>query len=186
MWLFDLFIIIIFFNFVNLICRGTDISKYLRESLGLWDNESWLYMFSWRNKKNIMWIPSLIWSYDYYTKLFLLPAGINPGPGWSCTGDKNIPYLPYVFRHTGLSKQCRPRWNTTKHGVSSGSTLFAIHPAIYWTQLWVINCICSNFKTSMARSWGVWILRVNMVMKSILMIWSFTSLSTIFNPCHAE
>ena len=32
-----------FLNFVNLICRGTDISKYVRESLGLWDNESRLY-----------------------------------------------------------------------------------------------------------------------------------------------
>ena len=32
-----------FLNSANLICRGTDISKYLRESLGLRDNESRLY-----------------------------------------------------------------------------------------------------------------------------------------------
>ena len=33
-----------FLNSVNLICRSTDISKYFRESLGLRDNESWLYL----------------------------------------------------------------------------------------------------------------------------------------------
>ena len=40
MWFFDLF----FLNFANLICRDTDISKYFRESLGLLDNESRLYL----------------------------------------------------------------------------------------------------------------------------------------------
>ena len=33
-----------FFNSANLICRGTDISKYFRESLGIRDNESQLYI----------------------------------------------------------------------------------------------------------------------------------------------
>ena len=32
------------FNFANLTCRCTDISKYFRESLGLLDNESRLYI----------------------------------------------------------------------------------------------------------------------------------------------
>ena len=32
-------------NSANLICRGTDISKCLGESLGLRDNESRLYIF---------------------------------------------------------------------------------------------------------------------------------------------
>ena len=32
-----------FLNSENLICRGTDISKCFRESLGIRDNESWLY-----------------------------------------------------------------------------------------------------------------------------------------------
>ena len=41
-----------------------------------------------------------------------------------------IPYLPYVFGQTGLSKQYRPRWDAAEHGVSSGSTLFATHPAV--------------------------------------------------------
>ena len=35
--------IIIFLNSANLKCRGTDISKYFRESLGIRDNESGLY-----------------------------------------------------------------------------------------------------------------------------------------------
>ena len=39
MWLFVYF----FPNSANLICRGTDISKYLIESLGIRDNESRLY-----------------------------------------------------------------------------------------------------------------------------------------------
>ena len=34
-----------FLNSANLICRGTDISKYLIESLGIRDNESRLYLF---------------------------------------------------------------------------------------------------------------------------------------------
>ena len=34
---------IVFLNSANLICRGTDISKYSRESLELQDNESQLY-----------------------------------------------------------------------------------------------------------------------------------------------
>ena len=34
----------IFLNFANLICRGMDISKYFRESLGIRDNESQLYL----------------------------------------------------------------------------------------------------------------------------------------------
>ena len=39
-------------------------------------------------------------------------------------------YLLYVFRKTRLSKQCRPRSEATDRGVWSGSTLFAILPAI--------------------------------------------------------
>ena len=35
---------IVFLNSANLICQGTDISKYSRESLGLRDNESRLYL----------------------------------------------------------------------------------------------------------------------------------------------
>ena len=34
-----------FFNSANLICRGTDISKYLKESLGLPDQESRLFLY---------------------------------------------------------------------------------------------------------------------------------------------
>ena len=38
--------IIFFLNSANLICRGTDIWKYFRESLGIRDYESWLYFES--------------------------------------------------------------------------------------------------------------------------------------------
>ena len=34
-----------FLNSANLICQNTDISKYFRESLGLRDNESHLYIY---------------------------------------------------------------------------------------------------------------------------------------------
>ena len=45
MWLFDLFYFS--FNSANLICRGTDISKYFRESLGFRDNENrLLFLFA--------------------------------------------------------------------------------------------------------------------------------------------
>ena len=44
---------------------------------------------------------------------------------------KHIPYLPYVFGQTGLSKQYRPRWDAAERGVSSGSTLFPTHPATF-------------------------------------------------------
>ena len=36
--------LIVFLTLSTLICRGTDISKYFSESLGLRDNESRLYM----------------------------------------------------------------------------------------------------------------------------------------------
>ena len=40
-----------FLNSANLICRGTDISKYFRESLGPPDNESRLYISYIKKKK---------------------------------------------------------------------------------------------------------------------------------------
>ena len=41
MWLIEL---VFFLNSANLICRSTDISNYFRESLGIPDNESRLYL----------------------------------------------------------------------------------------------------------------------------------------------
>ena len=46
MWLIKL----VFLNSANLICRSTDISNYFRESLGIRDNESRLYIFPWKKK----------------------------------------------------------------------------------------------------------------------------------------
>ena len=40
------FSIYFFLNCANLICRGMDISKYFKESIGLRDNESTKYAFS--------------------------------------------------------------------------------------------------------------------------------------------
>ena len=37
--------VIVFFTSATLICRGTDILKFFRESLGIRDNESRLYLF---------------------------------------------------------------------------------------------------------------------------------------------
>ena len=37
-----------FLNSANLICRGTDISKYFRDFLGIRDNESRLYFFEYK------------------------------------------------------------------------------------------------------------------------------------------
>ena len=54
--------------------------------------------------------------------------------------------------HIGLSKQCRSRWDAAECGISSGSILFATHPAIFRLNQ-VINCTCSKFRTSMVRSW---------------------------------
>ena len=39
-------LIYFFLNSTNLICWGREISKYFRESLGLWDNESPLYFYT--------------------------------------------------------------------------------------------------------------------------------------------
>ena len=36
---------IVFLTLLTLICRGTDISKYFSESLGIRDNESRLYLY---------------------------------------------------------------------------------------------------------------------------------------------
>ena len=58
-----------------------------------------------------------------------------------------------------LSKQCRSRWDAAESSISSGSTLFATHPAIFRNNI-IVNCTCSNFRTSVVRSWGVCKLRV--------------------------
>ena len=49
LWLFDLSF---FLNSVNLICRDTDISNYFRESLGLRDDESRLYIQKGASRKS--------------------------------------------------------------------------------------------------------------------------------------
>ena len=63
-WLFDL----VFLNSANLICRSTDISKYVRESFGIRDNESRLYMLVSSNentmaRQNYYWEKYFTWSW---------------------------------------------------------------------------------------------------------------------------
>ena len=53
-------LIYFFLNSANLICRGTDISKYFRESLGLRDNGSRLYI----NKIVVSFCFLLLWQQD--------------------------------------------------------------------------------------------------------------------------
>ena len=43
-----------FLNSKNLMCRGTDISKCFRQSLGIRDNESWLYF---KSARCLYWVP---------------------------------------------------------------------------------------------------------------------------------
>ena len=48
------FFFVFFFNSANLICRGMDISKYFRESLGLRDNDSRLYILPDTEESSIL------------------------------------------------------------------------------------------------------------------------------------
>ena len=59
-----------FLNSANLICRGTDISKYFRESLGIRDNERRLY--NTEKHKDSHYAVSLTWCLHHYL------AGIIP------------------------------------------------------------------------------------------------------------
>ena len=52
---------IFFLNSANLICRGTDISKCLRESLEIRDNESRLYQLQNSSDFNVQW-DDFIWA----------------------------------------------------------------------------------------------------------------------------
>ena len=48
---------IVFLTLSTLICRGTDISKYFSESLGIRDNKSRLYLFLlFFPQRNLLWV----------------------------------------------------------------------------------------------------------------------------------
>ena len=89
---------IVFLTLSTLICRSTDISKCFSESLGIWDNESRLYVHS-----RLI----LICIYDC---------------SWYCTSwnnnnnnnnNNNVSNLPNILGQIGLNNQCRP-WSITK------------------------------------------------------------------------
>ena len=82
MYLLNVVIRIIFFlNSANLICRGTDISKYFRESLGIRDNESRLYLVTVFTV-NIRTPERLTYLYKHLNKsyftTFIMSATIEP------------------------------------------------------------------------------------------------------------
>ena len=62
----------------------------------------------------------------------------------------------YVFDLTGLSKQCRPRWDIANAVSHQGLHCLPLIQ-LFYTQHWIVSCTCSNFELSMVRSWGVWI-----------------------------
>ena len=69
----------------------------------------------WENLLSFLFQFTDVWHY-----CFLLVVDIFSGE----------PYLQYVFGQTGLSNQCRSRWDAAECGISSGSTLFDTHPQI--------------------------------------------------------
>ena len=76
--------------------------------------------------------------------------------------------LLYVFGQTGLSKR----------GVSHQSLHCLPLIQLFQTQHWVVNSTYSNVLISMVRSWGVWMLRVNMVKQQTQKLkWSIISKS---------
>ena len=75
----------------------------------------------------------LIWIYGVCKSLLVSPVAVlelNPIKMNIFTSVYRITVFTYAFGQTGSSKQCRLRRDATERGVSSGSTLFAIHPAI--------------------------------------------------------
>ena len=62
-----------FLNSENLICRGTDISKYFRESCGFRDNESRLYICTCRTK-TLVKKKSALRKHAYSNILKILPS----------------------------------------------------------------------------------------------------------------
>ena len=62
---------IVFLTFSTLICRGTDISKYFSESLGIRGYESRLYfkdsIFTWRDSSSFHWLNQLC-SFDIFAR----------------------------------------------------------------------------------------------------------------------
>ena len=70
-----------------MICRGTDILKYFRESLGIQDNESKLH-------REILILHHLA----------EVPACLESS---EISISLTLQYLPSMFRQTCLSKQCR-------------------------------------------------------------------------------
>ena len=97
-------------NSANLICRGTDISKYFRESLGIRDNESRLYWFASFNQFRFLSVlqvcstkydPSLQHS-DQFDKCNSDPLSVG---NRSCCSGTNVTTLILYYR-TWINYHC--------------------------------------------------------------------------------
>ena len=89
---------IVFLTSTTLIFRGTDISKCLRESLGIRDNEIRLYVEGTRDQQNsdqTAWMGRLIRVFTCLTSLII---------GLSCTGSYLLflhkKHMLWVFLHS--------------------------------------------------------------------------------------
>ena len=111
--------IIFFLNSATLICRGTDISKYFRESLGIRDNESRLYI--WNNL--------VVWGRPRWLSWMRRPTGDQEVTGSTPAEVGNIlswrsimkyflwSFSPFRWFKKGscqfLAKECAQYWLTT-------------------------------------------------------------------------
>ena len=100
----------LFLNSANLICRGTDISKYFRESLGIRDNESRLYWFASFNQFRFLSVlqvcstkydPSLQHS-DQFDKCDSDPLSVG---NRSCCSGTNVATL-ILYHRTWINYHC--------------------------------------------------------------------------------
>ena len=101
------------------LCKAAKAGLSGMKKLGQYEAFCQADLFSMKNKKKIIRMSSV------RNIAWRLELEISPAFKYL------LPYLPYVFGQTGLSKQYRPRWDAAKRGVSSGSTLFATHPAVF-------------------------------------------------------
>ena len=114
MWLFDLF----FLNSATLICRSTYIFKYFRESLGIRDNDSRLYISVKCGCSNYFYLSSanLICRGTDISKYFIESLGFRDNESrLNIKSDQNHFTSVYVhcINEPHLSRQISPDWSET-------------------------------------------------------------------------
>ena len=98
-----------------------------------------------------------------------------------------LPYLPYVFGQTGLSKQCKPRWDLICR-VSSGSKLYQYFSAVKNALFRAMHLPVLNFQqVHFTTRWCVekllyeWQIEYSLIRSSVL-IWVYTACPGISVP----